>query len=653
MNIFRWIEGLKSSILNCRERLCRYRLLNPGFTVLLAGILLLCTAPVLNASDTDWESPEETVLTNGLDAGGTTADDPGELSVSYGNGSNSRVVTSPDTVADTSVNHLSLVRLTSETDTLAVSPGGTFDLGLDLVNRGNGPDSYALRGVFADTASGWDTAVHLDTDRDGSSDGESVVQRVRDLDRHGKLGDDTGLVVRFDVPDTASDDKTFTLRSQSTRTSDPEPGTDAAQVALSLEYSDVVLENLEILSPNQAVLADGSGTFGVKVTWKNAGTADTTIQVDPNGLEILDEFREEVTAFDYTLTTEASPEVPAGDTVSSIWSVQTPEASSEKTLGLFKVNYGSELVPRSLNVARPVLDGEVESAGEAIDQWTLSTELFGMKLGVLNSAPALDDSVISTSDRGAILVQRGDSTYLENPIVNPDHEYASAKEFRNVLQSANEKLRDREAQPVRSLLYNISIWKNSVGGTYIGDNGVLQENTYVSIEDPTSDTVTPQVAKLLPEKNRWIVVDPDPVTEEGRVRFRVSGSSEELGAGFSVFRILSGGGVEETGSASKTMVYPNPFVPFDGRDETGEYGHGPDQGLYFAAGEDVGFPAGTHLAIYTVTGDHVFEKTTTQGGIIRWNPRTHSGDPVASGVYVYRITTPDGSEKVGKFSIVR
>jgi hypothetical protein len=218
---------------------------------------------------------------------------------------------------------------------------------------------------------------------------------------------------------------------------------------------------------------------------------------------------------------------------------------------------------------------------------------------------------------------------------------------------ANQKLKDSLDEPLNDTLMNISIWQGGVGGTYLGTSEVLKEDVRVSIEKPRVDLEDVKVAKLLPGTNEWHVIDEDPEIGFNQMTFTVQSESDQKGTGFSVFRLVTGPPVSEVKSADETVVYPNPFIPYDGNPETGEYGLGEDQGIYFSTGEKSGFAAGTQVTIYTVTGELVAEVRTNTIGRIQWDGRTRDGDYVASGTYVYRITTPDGSKKVGKFSVVR
>jgi hypothetical protein len=62
--------------------------------------------------------------------------------------------------------------------------------------------------------------------------------------------------------------------------------------------------------------------------------------------------------------------------------------------------------------------------------------------------------------------------------------------------------------------------------------------------------------------------------------------------------------------------------------------------------------------VYTLAGDFIAELRNVviqgeQKGIIEWDTRNFSGNSVASGVYIYRITNSAGDETIGRFTIIR
>ncbi len=58
------------------------------------------------------------------------------------------------------------------------------------------------------------------------------------------------------------------------------------------------------------------------------------------------------------------------------------------------------------------------------------------------------------------------------------------------------------------------------------------------------------------------------------------------------------------------------------------------------------------VKIFTLSG-HLVRSVQTSSGTFGWDMTNDSGDKVASGVYVYRIATPDGQSTRGKLSIIR
>ncbi|MGW8282406.1 MAG: T9SS type A sorting domain-containing protein, partial [Gemmatimonadota bacterium] len=69
----------------------------------------------------------------------------------------------------------------------------------------------------------------------------------------------------------------------------------------------------------------------------------------------------------------------------------------------------------------------------------------------------------------------------------------------------------------------------------------------------------------------------------------------------------------------------------------------------------VNLPPKATIRIYTLTGvlvNQIEHEDTTGGGRATWDVRNWSQQFVASGVYFYHVVTPDGDERVGKFTIV-
>jgi len=117
---------------------------------------------------------------------------------------------------------------------------------------------------------------------------------------------------------------------------------------------------------------------------------------------------------------------------------------------------------------------------------------------------------------------------------------------------------------------------------------------------------------------------------------------------FSLFTLFGGAA---TLTLNNLVVIPNPFVPYDNNTDNGiPYQSGnPSSGILFA-----GLALNSHLKIYTVDGAKVVDKelnNTTD--VVQWDVRNDNGHEVASGVYIFVITSQNGAKKSGKFVIVR
>ena len=66
-------------------------------------------------------------------------------------------------------------------------------------------------------------------------------------------------------------------------------------------------------------------------------------------------------------------------------------------------------------------------------------------------------------------------------------------------------------------------------------------------------------------------------------------------------------------------------------------------------------PVQCNIKIYTITGEFVFEleHNSMVDGNEFWDMRTINNQEVSPGLYIYAVTTPDGSSHVNKFAIVR
>ena len=59
------------------------------------------------------------------------------------------------------------------------------------------------------------------------------------------------------------------------------------------------------------------------------------------------------------------------------------------------------------------------------------------------------------------------------------------------------------------------------------------------------------------------------------------------------------------------------------------------------------------IKVFNLAGDHVvtLEKEASDDSYYTWNMLTQHGLPLASGLYIYIVTAPDGGEYVGKMAI--
>ena len=65
-------------------------------------------------------------------------------------------------------------------------------------------------------------------------------------------------------------------------------------------------------------------------------------------------------------------------------------------------------------------------------------------------------------------------------------------------------------------------------------------------------------------------------------------------------------------------------------------------------------PPACKIYIYTMAGDLVQVLNHTNGtGSESWNLLNRSGQKVVSGPYIYKVETPDGQYKIGKFMILK
>jgi hypothetical protein len=125
---------------------------------------------------------------------------------------------------------------------------------------------------------------------------------------------------------------------------------------------------------------------------------------------------------------------------------------------------------------------------------------------------------------------------------------------------------------------------------------------------------------------QWVAVPTQVDTVHNRLTSRVTE--------FTVYQVMWMG---VSPSVSQARAYPNPLQP-------GRAGH--DRITI----DDI--PTGAQLKIYTLAGELVAELHEDGTGRAKWDARNANGDPVASGVYLVRVTGEGGS-KIIKIAVQR
>lgn len=97
---------------------------------------------------------------------------------------------------------------------------------------------------------------------------------------------------------------------------------------------------------------------------------------------------------------------------------------------------------------------------------------------------------------------------------------------------------------------------------------------------------------------------------------------------------------------NQLRVYRNSFIPNDGDVNTGDW----DSGITF----DKLTCDGAKVRMYTLTGELVREIVAEEYfSFIQWDGRNEQGDKVASGIYLYLVTTKTGEQKAGKLGVIK
>lgn len=140
----------------------------------------------------------------------------------------------------------------------------------------------------------------------------------------------------------------------------------------------------------------------------------------------------------------------------------------------------------------------------------------------------------------------------------------------------------------------------------------------------------------------------DTVSSNYKIRTGILGRAM-TGSAQSSNYIITGGSVDPAAPPPPPVnqcdpyVYPNPFEPnTPGRFQAGK--------LTFKH-----LPAVAAINIFAITGKQLTElhKTDSAVDYYEWNAANSDGQKLASGVYIFFITSPSGCKAKGKFSVIR
>ncbi|HON56729.1 MAG TPA: T9SS type A sorting domain-containing protein, partial [bacterium] len=119
---------------------------------------------------------------------------------------------------------------------------------------------------------------------------------------------------------------------------------------------------------------------------------------------------------------------------------------------------------------------------------------------------------------------------------------------------------------------------------------------------------------------------------------------------FSIKAVLPIGGLQFIpNDLSQTIIYPNPYQPYDNDPSTGiPYNGSPGSGVYFRAIKE-----NTVIKVFDIRGKLVFNTVSPAAqGYYHWNARNNKNEELASGVYL-AVLESGSEQKVIKFVIIR
>lgn len=113
-------------------------------------------------------------------------------------------------------------------------------------------------------------------------------------------------------------------------------------------------------------------------------------------------------------------------------------------------------------------------------------------------------------------------------------------------------------------------------------------------------------------------------------------------------------GVAAATDLNTVVVFPNPFIPYDGNPLTGEAFSGAVSSANTTGIHIVNLTANASITIYDIHGRQVdrIANVGTQGFAI-WDVRNERGEEVSSGVYLMVIRAPTGQTVVKKAAVIR
>jgi hypothetical protein len=118
---------------------------------------------------------------------------------------------------------------------------------------------------------------------------------------------------------------------------------------------------------------------------------------------------------------------------------------------------------------------------------------------------------------------------------------------------------------------------------------------------------------------------------------------------FTIFAVLAG--APAAAGLQGVVVYPNPFVPYDGVDRNGKAydASDPTSGILFDS-----LPAQVTIDVHDVAGRRVATMSKASAfARYQWDAHSDDGREIASGVYIAVIRSPTGEQIVRKIMVVR